>query len=444
MKRAKKILALVLMLALMATMGVCAFAEEDETTIIVMAESEAPGKLTVKCVDTAGATIRDEEGDYLDLSRDLTVDEKYARPEIAGYTYEKTTLDGEELTKLTVAHDAEGKAAITASFGSGESAKEKSLTGSETLLFVYTKDEAEHTHSWDEGKVTKEATCTEKGVKTFTCSCGETKTEEIEALGHDWGEPSYTWAEDNSSCTAQRVCKRDASHTESEQAKAGEKITKEPGCETKGEKTLTASFTATIFTQQTKTLELEALGHDWDAGKVTKEASCTEKGVKTFTCKRDSAHTKTEEIAALGHDYAHGRCKRCDGIDPAFQPKLTDRSSGVANWGSDYVVVSTAMKKDFQKVLVDGKELSASDYSVTEKDGNTVVTIKGSAVKAMKVGEHKIQVQSVTGTAEKSFNVSDKPRTGDTSTAVWSCLLGFSALAAGAVLVTVKRKYSAE
>ena len=36
-------------------------------------------------------------------------------------------------------------------------------------------------HKWDEGKVTKEPTETEEGVKTYTCSiCGETKTEAIE------------------------------------------------------------------------------------------------------------------------------------------------------------------------------------------------------------------------------------------------------------------------
>ena len=40
-----------------------------------------------------------------------------------------------------------------------------------------------HSHNWTTS-VTKEATCTEKGVKTKTCSvCGETETEEIEA-GH--------------------------------------------------------------------------------------------------------------------------------------------------------------------------------------------------------------------------------------------------------------------
>ena len=42
-------------------------------------------------------------------------------------------------------------------------------------------------HTWDTGKVTKAATCTEKGERTYTCSkCGRTKTEEnIPALGHE-------------------------------------------------------------------------------------------------------------------------------------------------------------------------------------------------------------------------------------------------------------------
>ena len=40
-------------------------------------------------------------------------------------------------------------------------------------------------HSWDEGKVTTAATCTEDGVKTYTCTvCNETKTEAISATGH--------------------------------------------------------------------------------------------------------------------------------------------------------------------------------------------------------------------------------------------------------------------
>jgi hypothetical protein len=43
-----------------------------------------------------------------------------------------------------------------------------------------------HTHSWDSGTVTQTATCTSNGVKTYSCSCGQTKTESIGATGHNW------------------------------------------------------------------------------------------------------------------------------------------------------------------------------------------------------------------------------------------------------------------
>ena len=55
-----------------------------------------------------------------------------------------------------------------------------------------TPDEPAHEHAWGEGEVTKEPTCTEAGEKTFTCACGETKTEEIAALGHTWDEGTVT------------------------------------------------------------------------------------------------------------------------------------------------------------------------------------------------------------------------------------------------------------
>jgi hypothetical protein len=43
-----------------------------------------------------------------------------------------------------------------------------------------------HTHSWDGGTVTQAATCGSDGVMTYTCGCGETKTEVINAFGHNW------------------------------------------------------------------------------------------------------------------------------------------------------------------------------------------------------------------------------------------------------------------
>lgn len=42
----------------------------------------------------------------------------------------------------------------------------------------------DHTHSYDSGTVTKEATCGATGTKTFKCACGHTKTEDIPATGN--------------------------------------------------------------------------------------------------------------------------------------------------------------------------------------------------------------------------------------------------------------------
>ena len=49
---------------------------------------------------------------------------------------------------------------------------------------VTENDQSPHEHSWGTGEVTAEASCMVAGVKTYTCSCGETKTEEIPAAGH--------------------------------------------------------------------------------------------------------------------------------------------------------------------------------------------------------------------------------------------------------------------
>ena len=122
-------------------------------------------------------------------------------------------------------------------------------------------------HTWDEGKVTKEPSCTEAGVKTYSCPvCDGTKTEPIAALDHDWDEG---------------------------------KVTKEPSCTEAGEKTYSCSRC-----EETRTEPIAALDHDWDEGKVTKEPSCTEAGEKTYSCSR-CEETRTEEITALGHSFTN-------------------------------------------------------------------------------------------------------------------------------------------
>ncbi len=44
----------------------------------------------------------------------------------------------------------------------------------------------DHTHSFGDWVVTKEATCTEPGEQTRNCACGQTETQVIPATGHDY------------------------------------------------------------------------------------------------------------------------------------------------------------------------------------------------------------------------------------------------------------------
>lgn len=105
------------------------------------------------------------------------------------------------------------------------------------------------------------ATCTEKGTRTYTatfshkCFKPQTKTEALDPLGHDWGEPVYTWAKKDGDwyCTAKHVCKRDPSHVEEETVKAAYEVTTPATTTKEGEGTYTATFKNEAFQTQTKT-----------------------------------------------------------------------------------------------------------------------------------------------------------------------------------------------
>lgn len=124
-----------------------------------------------------------------------------------------------------------------------------------------------HTHTLDEGEVTKKPSCKEKGVKTYRCTetnCNYTKTEDIAATGHNWNDG---------------------------------KITTKATCDHTGVKTYTCKTCG-----DTRTETIAMLEHTWDEGQVTTKPTCTKKGIRTYTCKVCKA-TKTEDIEATGHDY---------------------------------------------------------------------------------------------------------------------------------------------
>ena len=207
-------------------------------------------------------------------------------------------------------------------------------------------------HVWNDGEISKDSTCTEAGEKVYTCKvCGETKTEEVAALGHSYSEE---WTVDKEATCEEagsksHHCTRPDCDSKSEVTEIaalghewGEgKETKAPTCTEAGEKTYTCTRCNATKTEAIEALghayseewtvdkeatceeagskshhctrpgcdsksevtEIEALGHEWGEGKETKAPTCTEAGEKTYTCTRCNA-TKTEEVAALGHDYS--------------------------------------------------------------------------------------------------------------------------------------------
>ena len=86
-------------------------------------------------------------------------------------------------SEITVT-DAKGKE-TTVKPGTSTTVNKESASSGGSSGGSYTPP-AQHTHTWDAGVVTKEPTCTEAGVKTFTCSCGATYTEDIPAKGHNY------------------------------------------------------------------------------------------------------------------------------------------------------------------------------------------------------------------------------------------------------------------
>ena len=190
-------------------------------------------------------------------------------------------------------------------------------------------------HSYS-SEVTKEPTCTEKGIETYTCACGNSYTKEIAANGHtltqvgakaptctEAGHKAYEYCTECDYTTYEEIAANGHSYTS--------KVTKAPTCTEKGIKTYTCScgksYTEEIaanghtLTQvgakaptcteagykayeycsecdYTTYEAVAATGHSYTSA-VTKAPTCTEKGVKTFTC--SCGDTYTEEIAANGH-----------------------------------------------------------------------------------------------------------------------------------------------
>ena len=110
------------------------------------------------------------------------------------------------------------------------------------------------------------ATCSSVGGYNLTTSCencGTTLSVQrvvipFDSDAHDWGETTYEWSTDYSTCTAKRICKNDTDHVEEETVDSTS-VTKEATEDEEGVTTYTAEFTNEAFKTQTATEEIPKL-----------------------------------------------------------------------------------------------------------------------------------------------------------------------------------------
>lgn len=213
--------------------------------------AKAESKHTRTCANDATHT----DSAACNFTSQVTQNQTADQPEITTYTCKDCGYSYTEETKPALGH-THNYGAPVADYASGQAFVEgKDYTHTATCTGEGTCSQPTKTDkcTFDNGVETKAATCTEDGVKTFTCTeCGGTYTVAIPATGHAWGQWSHDAATAEADATHTRVCANDASHKE----------------------TKACDFTA----------------------KVTQEATLDQAEITTYTCK-DCGYSYTKETA---------------------------------------------------------------------------------------------------------------------------------------------------
>ena len=116
------------------------------------------------------------------------------------------------------------------------------------------------------------ATCENKAV------CKVCGAEYGEKLGHNYGEVKYTWTDNT--CKAERVCKHDNTHIESETVTATGTTITAATCTEKGKMKYTATFVNTAFTMQEKEVDIDFVPHTFGEWKDEIPATTEDFGTK--------------------------------------------------------------------------------------------------------------------------------------------------------------------
>ena len=229
---------------------------------------------------------------------------------------------------------------------------------------------------------------------TATCTSGRTCTDcggSSEPLGHDWG----AWTQNSDEKTHTRICKRDTSHTETENCHGGTATcTQRATCTVCGAEygdalghDFTTSWTHDDNEHWKQCSRCDAKDdvspHTWDSGTITTAPTCTKAGKKTYSCTKCDA-TKIEPIPATGHswksdwtsDATHHwyECdnKNCDVTDNAGKKGYAEHSGGKATCTQNAVCefckaeYGEKLPHDFTAETVDAKYLKSA-ATCTEK-----------------------------------------------------------------------------
>ncbi len=239
-------------------------------------------------------------------------------------------------------------------------------------------------HTWDAGVVTTAPTCTQAGVRTYTCECGDSYTEAIalDSNNHVGGTEirnavAATCTTDGfSGDTYCLGCSNKIADGAVISATGHDytAVVTDPTCEKDGYTTHTCTVCGDNYTDK----PTPSLGHDWDAGVLDPEPTPEQNGIRTYTCKRCSK-TKTEIVEYVITIIASGSCGEKLTWTLDSEGTLSVSGEGeMTNYASASSVGWYAYRDSVKKAILADSVTSIGDYAFYSCTSLTSVTIPNS------------------------------------------------------------------
>lgn len=214
------------------------------------ATAKADSKHTHICLNDASHT----ESEACNFISKVTQQQTADQPEITTYTCKDCGYSYTEETKPALGH-THNYGTPVADYTSGEAfveGKDYTHTATCTGEGDCSQPTKNDKCTFDNGVETKAATCTEPGVKTFTCTeCGGTYTVAIPATDHNWGDWKHVEGTEGADAKHSRVCANDASHTETKACDFTAKVTQEATLDQPEITTYTCKDCGYFYTKET-------------------------------------------------------------------------------------------------------------------------------------------------------------------------------------------------